>query len=73
MKTDEQLREIESSKEFKDLINESNKFFQKKQKLQDEQLNRLNKNLPLLDISEQIKKAKENMNFYYNKALSMLK
>lgn len=73
MKTDAQLREIENSKEFKDLINASNKFFRQKEKLQKEELKRFNKNLPLSNITEEIETAKKNMTLYFDKALNMLK
>jgi|GEM_PF-4127351 len=73
MKINTELIEIENPKEFKDLINKVNKYFWQKEKLQKEELKRLNKNLPLLNISEEIRIAKNNMNLYYNKALNMLK
>jgi hypothetical protein len=73
MKTEDKIRKIESSKEFKDLISKSNKCFRLKEKLQKEELRRLNKNLPLLDITKEIYDAKFNMNYHFDKALNMLK
>jgi hypothetical protein len=78
MKTEIELRKIESSKKFKNLINKSNSFFREKEKLQKEklqkeELKRLNKNLPLLNISKEIEIAKKNMNYNLDKALNMLK
>jgi hypothetical protein len=73
MKTEEKIRNIESSKEFKNLISKANKYFKVKEKLQKEELRRLNKNLPLLDITKDIYDAKYNMNYYYDKTLNMLK
>ena len=73
MKTDIQIREIENSKEFKELISKSDKYFRQKEKLQKEERRRLNKNLPLLDLPEQIKTAKNNMNIYHDNAINLLK
>ena len=73
MKTDNQLREIENSKKFKNLISNSNKFFLQKEKLQKEELRRINKNIPLDNITKEIEKAKFLMNFNLDKAINLLK
>lgn len=73
MKTDTQLRVIENSKEFKGLISKSNMYFRQKEKLQNKELKRYNKKEPLGDLTEQIRTAKENMNYCLNTALNLLK
>lgn len=71
MKTEQELELIRSSKKFQNLIAKSNKYFRRKEKLQKEELKRFNKNLPLENITEEIKIAKDNMNIYLDKALKM--
>ena len=73
MKTDAELEAIRGSKEFQKLIIESNKNFRLKEKLQKEELRRYNKSLPLGDITEEIRTAKNNMNLCLDEALKMLK
>ena len=73
MKTDTELEVIVNSKKFQSLITKSNKSFRRKEKLQKEELRRHNKNLPLLDITEEIRTAKNNMTRCLDEALKMLK